>query len=383
MNHTEPAGLSRRGFLGAGVASAAGWSLGAMPQSHAAAVRPGRATRVIFLLLTGGPSQIDTWDPKPDAPGEVRGPFAAIATRVPGTRVSELFPHTAAAAHRIAIVRSVHHGAAAVHETGLQLLQTGRLGHGDEGAPHFGAVLSQQRGRPAPGVPAFAVLGAPLGNLGLNVSNGQGAGFFGPAHAPEVIAAPRRAPESAATRDRYGASAFGANCLGGLRLIEAGVRCVLVNMFDKLYDTVTWDCHAGRHSLPGTLDDYRRLLAPAFDRAYAALIQDLHDRGLLDETLVVTAGEMGRTPRLNARGGRDHWTGVWSVLLAGGGVRGGRTVGASDKHGAEPACRPVAAQDIAATIYRALGIDPQTRLPARHGETDPLTQGRPVEELFD
>jgi uncharacterized protein (DUF1501 family) len=360
--------LSRRSFLrvGAFVAGTTGWSLvGA--DNACAADTPAREINCIFLFLTGGPSQLDTWDPKPDAPAEVRGPFASIATRVPGIRIGEHFPRMARLAHRFAIVRSVHHQSAAIHETGQQLLQNGRLSRGAPFHPHIGAVLSAQRGPRRPGVPPFVMLPGPIGDTGMRVYNGQGAGFLGAAHRPVIL---ERSPSS-----------FGAQCLEARRLIESGVRCVVVNMFDTVFDRVTWDCHADGRCLRSTLDDYRQTLCPTFDRAYSALIEDLHDRGLLDTTLVVAAGEFGRTRHVNSGGGRDHWPGVWSVLFAGGGVRGGHVVGASDKYGGEPARRAVRAEDVAATVYRACGLN-DTHLIGPHGEQLPLTDGRPIDELF-
>jgi len=247
----------------------------------------------------------------------------------------------AALAHRFTIVRSVYHSAAPVHETGLQLLQTGRLSSSPAEHPHVGAVLTQRFGPRRARVPPFVIL-SQLGDTGMNVYNGQGAGFLGPAYQPVVVS--------------DGPATFNARCMHARRLVEDGVRCVVVNMFDTVIDRVTWDCHADRRCLRSTLDDYRRTLCPTFDRAFAALIDDLHRRGLLDTTLVVAAGEFGRTPRLNSAGGRDHWPGVWSVLLAGGGVAGGHVFGSSDKYGTEPASHPVRAQDIAATVCSAFGL---------------------------
>ena len=150
-------------------------------------------------------------------------------------------------------------------------------------------------------------------------------------------------------------------------------------MFDTVFNEVTWDCHADGGSLAASLDDYRDTLCPRFDRAYTALLEDLSQRGLLESTLVLAVGEFGRTPYLNPRGGRDHWPGCWTALLAGAGVDGGQVVGASDPLGAEPADRPVTPADLAATVYHALGHDPQTRLP---GQDLPLADGTVIHELF-
>ena len=161
--------------------------------------------------------------------------------------------------------------------------------------------------------------------------------------------------ESERLRDEYGRTSFGQSCLLARRLVEAGVRVVTVNMFETVFNRASWDCHG---SAPfSTLDDYARVLLPDFDRAFTALIDDLDRQGRLDSTLVVAAGEFGRTPRLNAAGGRDHWPSVWSVALAGGGIEGGHVLGASDPHAAYPADRPVTTQELLATIDHHLGID--------------------------
>ena len=165
--------------------------------------------------------------------------------------------------------------------------------------------------------------------------------------------------EADGARARYGSNTFGQSCLLARRLVESGVRLVTVNMFDTVFNQVTWDCHADGGSLASSLDDYADLLCPMFDTAYTALLEDLAQRGMLEKTLVVALGEFGRTPQLNPRGGRDHWPGVWTVLFAGGCIRGGQVIGSSDGHGAEPRDRPVTAAEVAATVYRGLGVDPQ------------------------
>src|SRR5262249_40404891 len=175
-------------------------------------------------------------------------------------------------------------------------------------------------------------------------------------------------------RTRYGRNTFGQSCLLARRLVEDGVRLGTVNMFDCVFNEITWDCHADGGALPTTLDDYRDTLCPMFDRAYTALLEDLSQRGLLETTLVVAMGEFGRTPQLNPRGGRDHWPGCWSILFAGGGVRGGEVVGASDRIGAEPKDRPVTPTEVAATVYHALGVSPSTTLPSPDGRPVPLVE---------
>jgi len=384
---------------------------------------------VILLLLVGGPSQLETWDPKPGAPAAVRGPFGSIATRCPVVRICEHLPRMASMMDRLALVRSVHHDAAPIHETGHQLLQTGRLSQGGDEAPNFGSVIGRLKGARY-GQPASTILPGPIASTGVHISHGQSSGWLGTAHDPFILNADPGAPdfdprsaldrtlvfldeagsagaphalaltrttgpllthaarnafdlgeENSRTRDAYGRSTFGQSCLLARRLVEGGVRVVTVNMHATVFNQVTWDCHG---SAPfSTLDDYARELLPTFDRAFSALIDDLDHRGRLDSTLVLAAGEFGRTPRLNAAGGRDHWPGVWSVALAGGGVRGGQVVGASDADAGAPADRPVTPQDLLATIYHSLGIDGKQYLTSPDGESRALVEdGEPIRELF-
>ncbi|HKI33219.1 MAG TPA: DUF1501 domain-containing protein [Gemmataceae bacterium] len=418
-------GLTRRDFLRAGAlsAGAVGLSLVDLAQLQAAPNRS-RDINCILLFLVGGPSHLDTWDLKPDAPSEVRGPFRPTRTNMPGVEICEHFPLMATMADRYAIVRSVHHHEAPIHETGHQLMQTGRLFRGGHEYPHYGAVLSRLRGPRREGAPASAVVPGPIGNTGVSISHGQGAGYLGAEHQPVVIrtdlgrltgrgglrdavdgahrAADACDDPGAATAqlfapavkkgfdlpaadkgsERYGLTLFGQSCRLAAGLVEAGLRLVTVNMFDSVFDAVTWDCHADGGSLATTLDDYRDILCPMFDRAYAALLDDLAQRGLLDTTLVVAMGEFGRTPHLNPRGGRDHWPGCWSVLFAGAGVKGGQVIGSSDATGGEPKDRPVSPAEVAATVYHALDLDPTTCLPGPDGRPLPLVDAAPVAELF-
>jgi uncharacterized protein (DUF1501 family) len=419
-------GLTRRDFLRAGAlaAGAVGLSLADLAALPAGAA-PSQDVNCILLFLVGGPSHIDTWDPKPLAPERVRGPFRPIPTTVPGIQLAETFPLMASLADRFTIVRSVHHDEAPIHETGHQLMQTGRLSRGDLEHPHYGAVLSRLRGPGTAGLPAAVVLGGAIGNTGVSVSHGQGAGYLGPDHQPCVVRRdaaamvqgdgllnlvdtahraidaaaggdePRRrawswlfsseakkgfhlAAEPGELRRRYGANTFGQSCLLARRLVEHGVRLVTVNMFDTVFNELTWDCHADGGSLATTLDDYRDVLCPMFDRAYTTLLDDLAQRGLLDRTLVVAMGEFGRTPQMNPRGGRDHWPGCWSILFAGAGLPGGQVIGASDATGSEPRDRPVTPAEVAATVYQALGIDPATRLPGPDDRLAPLVEAQPI-----
>ncbi len=383
MHPTESReGLSRRDFLraGAATAGAAGLSLADFAQLRAAPNQR-KDTNCILIFLVGGPSHLDTWDLKPDAPSEVRGPFRPARTNVPGVEISEHFPLMAKMADRYAIVRSVHHKEAPIHETGQQMMQTGRLGRAGVEYPHYGSVLSRLRGARSMVVPG------PIGNTGVSISHGQGSGYFGEGYQPGCLHGNpsfwlNLIKEGATPRDHYGRNTFGQSCLLARRMVEEGVRLVTVNMFDTVFDTLSWDCHADGGSLATTLDDYRDTLCPMFDRAYTALLDDLAQRGMLDTTLVVAMGEFGRTPHLNPRGGRDHWPGCWSVLFAGGGIRGGQVVGSSDASGGEPKDRPVTPAEVAATVYHALGLDPTTCLPGPDGRPLPLADAAPVAELF-
>jgi uncharacterized protein (DUF1501 family) len=182
-------------------------------------------------------------------------------------------------------------------------------------------------------------------------------------------------------RRSYGDSEFGRSCLSARRMVEQGVRFVTVNMFDSLMGRVTWDCHANASWAPATLSDYRNSLCPDFDKVLSTLLDDLEQRGLLKETLVVAAGEFGRTPRINLQGGRDHWPGVWSALLAGGGIIGGQALGASDARGMYPSERPVSPAELAATILHTQGVDLSTRLALPQGTEITLADADPIKEL--
>jgi uncharacterized protein (DUF1501 family) len=428
--------VSRRDFLRVGAlsAGAVGLSLADLNVLHANGGTNGEKN-CILLFLVGGPSQLDTWDLKPDAPEEVRGPFRPWRTNVPGITINEHFPRMASMADKYALVRSVHHDSAPIHETGHQLMQTGRLFRSGMEYPHYGAVLSHLYGPHPGGSSPFVVLPGPVGSTGVSVSHGQTAGYLGEGHGPLFVRAPGSvdparlqsrsalidavdavereygacetpasdaateravnqvlsaqtkqaldiASEPDAYRERYGINTFGQSCLAARRLIERGTRLVTVNMFDTVFNTITWDCHADGGSLPTTLDDYRTSLCPMFDQAYTALLEDLSRRGMLGDTLVVAMGEFGRTPQLNARGGRDHWPGCWTILFAGGGIRGGQVIGSSDATGGAPADRPVTPMEVAATVYRSLGVDLQTQLPGPDGRPIPLVEAAPIEELF-
>ena len=355
--------LTRRELIQAGSAAALGL---AMPGLGQGAFGVDSGMSCILLNLVGGPGQIDTWDPKPDAPSDIRGPFRTIATSVPGIWISELFPKLARTMDTVALVRSVHHGGPAVHGVGHQWIQTGRFfGKEPARSPHVGSILSYLEG-PRRGLPAHVMLPGPIGNTGGLLPHGQDAGILGDAHDPIV---PRDDASSMGPlgdalaiegepdrlRARYGPTPFGRSCLRARRLVERGTRFVTVNMFETVFNRATWDTHG---SAPfSTLNCLRNEVAPAFDAAYSTLIADLRDRGMLGSTLVLACGEFGRTPRINPVGGRDHHPGCWTLLFAGGSVRGGAVVGASDAIGHAPRDRPVTPPEVAATVLDALGID--------------------------
>jgi hypothetical protein len=331
-----------------------------------------RNTGCILLMLVGGPSQLDTWDMKPDAPREIRGPFRPVRTNVAGIEISEIFPRMAKHADKYTLVRSVYHDAAPVHDTGHQLVQTGRLfGNGPE-YPHVGSVLARLSGSRS------VILPTPIGNTGGNMPHGQSAGFLGPAFEPAI----ERLVRNGFHPEKYGNNRFGRSCFRAGQLVESGTRFVTVNMFDTVFDQVTWDSHGSKPFSP--ISCYRDTVGPMFDMAYSALLEDLNERGLLESTLVVAAGEFGRTPRINPAGGRDHWPQCWTILVAGGGVKGGQVYGSSDRIGAEPRDNPVSAAMVVATIYSALGIPLDLEMPHPDGRSlrllEPGTQ--PVYQLF-
>ncbi len=441
--------LTRRDFLHAGSLATLGLTLpGWMAQKAAGAVTD-RDVNCIMLFLVGGPSHIDTWDPKPKAPAEVRGPFQPIATSVPGMQISEIFPRMAKHADKFSLIRSVYHTATAVHDTGHQMMQTGRLFTGGIEHPHAGCVLGYLKGQRGE-VPAHVLLPRPIGRTGGNMPHGQSAGYLGKQHDPFVLNADPSDPkfkvpdllppeyisairaerrqklreavdgamaafeknvqakqlddnfhlayrlmssprareafaldkEPDAMRDRYGRTRFGQSCLLARRLIERGVRFVTVNMFETVFDEITWDIHGSK---PFTdIAEMSRLVAPNFDLAYSTLLEDLKDRGLLETTMVVGVGEFGRTPKVNPAGGRDHHPGVWTILMGGGPLKGGQVIGESDELGYTPKTRPVNPAEVAATVYRGLGLDPHRELPGPQNRPLPLVDYgvQAIKELF-
>lgn len=365
-----PSPISRRQAIRLTGAATLGLAASARARESTA---PEPADALILLLLVGGPSQLETFDPKPDAPAEVRGGGSSIPTAVPGVRLGSGLPGLARRMDRLAIVRSLHHDEAPIHETGFQLLQTGGLSRLGVDRPHLGSRAVELLGpRPGSSVPPFVVLPGSIVSTGVAVSHGQTAGSLGEDAAPHVLGASFDDPESISdaassglgldlrsepTRlvSAYGPTAFGRSCLLAARLVEAGARVVVVNMFDTVFGRATWDCH-GRSPFRGPAD-VERDVAPAFDRAFSALVDDLSSRGLLGRTLVAACGEFGRTPMINAQGGRDHWTRAFSAVLAGGGVPGGLVIGATDSVGAEPVSDPVPLAAFSRFLGQRIGLE--------------------------
>ncbi|NBP51510.1 MAG: DUF1501 domain-containing protein [Actinobacteria bacterium] len=465
--------VPRRRILQAGGAGLFGLDVPTLLAAEASGgAGPARARSVIFLFLFGGPSQLETFDLKPDAPADIRGPFLPIASRTPDLRICEHLPLTAAVSDRFCVIRSMTHSYND-HSGGAHYIQTGHRWHVPVGGgfsatpkdwPSMGSVvehIAQRTAGPhgAAAFPSYVVLPNRLGRLqdsGQYIRPGEYAGWLGQGFNPLTTAIDKRdagdnpywrdcaddeadfrlqgladehvltldrverrlslleqmdvarrsfdasasaaafdrfreravglvsSPhartaldirrEPAAIRDRYGRHLFGQSVLMARRLVEAGVRFVTVH-YDCV-DGYSWDSH--RNS-----DDVRHRLLPTFDQAYSALVEDLDRRGLLEETLVVALGEMGRTPKPNATWGRGHWSQLFPALLAGGGIRGGTVHGASDRQAAEVVDAPTSPEDLAATIYDALGIDPDLQLSDAEGRPIPIVSGgRPLRQLF-
>jgi hypothetical protein len=428
-----PPGLTRRAWLASGFAIPA-LSLPGILQLRAAsrdAGTPTRSTAVIFVTLGGGASQFETYDPKPDAPAEVRGEFQAIPTTVPGMRFCELMPRQAALAKRIAVVRSVtHHEAShiALHvvETGYFLRNPANSLAGE--MPAVGSVAAKARGGGAGGLPGFVSLprmnaysgphhlgkqftafdvAADPNDAAYRVANLDLARGITPQRMDDrrailswvddgqrvldlndtssaIDSFQRQAlelltGEAARTaldisrepdklRDAYGRTPFGQRLLLARRLAEAGVPFIAVRTFD-------WDDH-------DKLPERMKKRSPEYDIGLAALITDLAARGMDRDVLVVSMGEFGRTPKVNVNAGRDHWPGVASVLLAGGGYRMGQAIGASDARGGTVARAPYAPQNVLGMVYRHLGIDPGLTFPDFTGRPRHILEERePIVEL--
>jgi uncharacterized protein (DUF1501 family) len=373
---TDADGVSRRDFLRAGGLTVVGLSGAARASSLA--VVPSR--RAIFILMTGGVSQLETFDPKPDAPSAIRGPFKSIDTAVAGVRFADSLPGLAQRADRFAVIRSMSHDAAPIHETGQQLLQTGQLSMRGVTFPNWGSIVA--RAVPSRhGIPANVILPRRVEDTGVAAYRGQHAGILGPEWEPKVVS-PEISDEPESIRRMYGETAFGRLLLKSRQLVEHGTRCVTVNLFDSLRDRITWDCHGDKSCGPATLFDYQAKLCPQFDQALSGLLDDLAQRGLLDDTLVVATGEFGRTPHVNDNQGRDHWPGCWSAIVAGAKIGGGQILGASDSSASEPIERPVAPGELTATLLNWCGVDGASQMINAAGQDLALVPQTPLFDLW-
>ena len=426
------------------------------------------AKNVIFMHLFGGPSQLETFDMKPDAPSDIRGPFKPIPCSTDGLLVCEHLPNIAQITDKITVVKTMTHDFND-HSGAGHYVQTGHRWHVPIGGgfnvtpqdwPAIGSVakyFDQRRGL-INEAPTYAVLPNALGSLqqkGDIARPGETAGWLGGAYAPVVTGVNKNSEndnpfwrtctdeelqfsikglspqagmtigrfnsraqllnrinehqqtlreldrtrvfdkyraralelvlsdkareafdvtkESPKTRDNYGRHLYGQSALVARRLIEAGTRFVTVQ-YDCV-DGYSWDSH--RNS-----DDVKKHLLPTFDQAFAALVNDLDDRGMLDDTLIVVMGEMGRTPKANSSWGRNHWSTLFPAVLAGGGIKRGFIYGETDKHAAYATAHPVSPEDMAATIFMALGINPSWQIQDAIGRPHQLTSGKPVLDLF-
>jgi len=463
------ASISRRRLLQAGGAGVLGLGI---PGAVSARIEPGRPQSkvgasdksVIFLLLCGGPSHLDTWDLKPNAPAEIRGPYKPIATAVPGMQISELHTRLAKQTDRFSLIRSMTHpGNISNHFDAMHHLLAGEE-KAPEDAPYLGSILAKLRpsernvvsyawlikcvGNPvfcAPNIGTGGHLGALHSPLfvgsGTNhpaMPNFQPPEMFGSVDAGRVderrrllnnldptsftreenaafkdwhdlrgkafqLATDTKAREAyeldrepAKVRDRYGRHPLGQNLLLARRLVESGISFVTVNGWTGPAPngaeggmgpvSSSWDMHGGHMGMGnafGTGSYGMGWCLPRLDEALSALLEDLHDRGLLERTLVVAVGEFGRSPTIQTKGspGRLHWPKCYSAIVAGGGIRGGAVYGESDRTGAFVKSKPVKPQDLGATIYHALNVPLDVRL-GQDGVSKPITTGRPLLELF-
>jgi hypothetical protein len=430
-------GITRRDFLQVGTLGTIGFGLAEYAAAkEAGAVKGDDNKSCIMIFNLGAPSQMDTFDPKPDAPREIRGPFKPISTKG-GFQLTEILPLHAKVADKFSLVRSCYHTAAAVHDTGHQMMQTGRLFTGGIVTPHAGCALEFLKGRRGD-LPAHVILPEPMGPTGGNMPHGQDAGFLGKTYDPFVLNAdpsqkefkvpdllpPKEIGEARLARRRSlrevvdgtvktfegteSAKLMDENFAAAYRLMTSttareafdlekeplkvrerygmtrfGQCCLLARRLVErgvrfvtinTFITVFNEITWDIHgSKPFTsIEGMRDIVAPMYDQGYSALIEDLVQRGMLDTTLVCNLAEFGRTPKVNPAGGRDHWPQCWTVYFAGGGVKGGRAVGKSDEIGAYPAERPTPPKDVVATIFHSLGMDLDAHLPGPQTRPFPL-----------
>ena len=399
-------------------------------QVHAASGKAVKAKSCIFIMLEGGPSHIDMWDLKPDAPSEIRGPFNPISTNVPGTQIGEILPECSKIVDKFAIMRTHSHGDNA-HQTGRHWVMTGYPPNFPDGQakgipfnqlyPSLGSMISRELGHRG-AVPPYIEVPEPLGPGGpgffgpqfapftietdpveptfevrdLNIAKGidegrfarrrrllQGADLLGEGGksdgkaatmqtyyekalqlvtSPEAKKAFRIQDENQKTRDAYGMTSIGQCSLLARRLVEAGSRFIGISHG-------SWDTHVDNFT------GHEKALVPPTDKAFSTLVLDLEERGLLDETLVVMMGEMGRTPRINKDAGRDHWSACQAVIFAGGGTKPGIVIGESDDTASYPTSRPYSIEDLLHTILSLMGINPGKVYETPLGRPVPLVNG--------
>ncbi len=413
---------SRRDVLSLGGAALAGVTL---PKLLKASSGGGKDVSCLIFFHTGGMCQHDSFDPKPEAPREIRGGFKAIPTKVPGVHFSELLPRCAESLDRFSVIRSIY-SREAIHEKAKQYIFSGQRPNNAFKHPVYGSVAAKELGAKN-GLPPFIVI--------PNRDICADAGFLGPSYDPFITGDPNKenfsvqdlalptgvgveeaqgranllaqldariesverssvvegmdhfyqkafdlvtspaakkafnlGAEPDALRDAYGRTTAGQGALLARRLIEAGVR--LVTVFHGGYDT-----HSDN-------DKINAELYPEFDQAFATLLTDMDSRGLLDSTLVLALGEFGRTPKINHSAGRDHWPGVFSIAAAGVGIPGGQVIGATDANGAQPTDRPISIEDLGATIYKKLGIDASHEYHTIGRPVKINDGGQPIAELF-
>lgn len=426
--------ISRRNLIKAGLAGGIGISLPDILRLQAESAERGQARRdtaIIYIEMAGGPTQHETYDPKPDAPAEYRGPLNSIDTALPGVQFSQYMTEQAKIADKLAVIRSIHHSSSS-HGTSSHLTQTGYYlrdrQNRDNDMPCFGSITSHVRGPHKPGMPAFVSLPREMrygrsGWLGkghnafvtgrdansknfkvpnLTLMRGLTAARLGDRRqlltdfdatqrlidnkgaadaiddfthqAFDMITgdSAREAfdigREDQKTRERYGMNATGQNVLLARRLIERGVTVATIR-------TGSWDDH-------GKIADRMKSKGPSFDQAIAGLVTDLYERGLDKKVMLVCMGEFGRTPKINGGAGRDHWGSVMSVMLAGGGLPVGQIIGASDSKGSVPKERPYRPEDVLHTMYAHLGIDPSLTFDDKSGRPRYVLERRnPIIEL--
>jgi uncharacterized protein (DUF1501 family) len=446
-----PLTSTRRDFLRVGTLALGGLGLNELLAAREASGASRADTSVILLYLHGGPSQLETYDLKPDAPSDYRSLFAPIKTSVPGMEICEHFPLQAKQAHRFSLVRSLHH-TVDIHSDGGILVLTGKrptvldpTSNSKSEHPDLGSIASAMRGTRA--IPQYVAIPTPpymtrptyLGlehaafpardpsvpgyrpeQLSLAVGRSltllerrrallaRVDGFrrelesggqletadryrklaFEMLTSPEVAAAFDLGREPEKLRDRYGRHLWGQGCLLARRLAEAGAAVIslFIDTPKNGSEFTNWDDHIMNAGRPGHFAGFMKTRLPYFDQALSALIEDLFDRGQDRRTMVVVMGEFGRTPRLstNTNGtGRDHWPHAYTALVSGGGLRMGQVVGATDDRAEHPADRPYTPQDLLATLYRHLGIEPERTLEDHTGRPVAiLSEGEPIRELI-